>query len=366
MVKLSTSKMKQRIIGFDLARAYAIFGMYIVNYNTVFGSHTNNSLLGKFLSMFNGNSSSVFVLLAGMGIALMTNRAHFEPEEKKKLRGIISKRSLFLFVIGILFYTWWPADILHYYGGYMHIAIFLLFVNKRYYLITSVLIIIIFHSLLFAIPYQTGWNFDTLEYKDFWTVDGFLRNTFYNGWNSIFPWAAYFMVGMYLGRLQWENIRIQKNIFSIGLLMFILITLLQFYSTQIFNSKDVLFYINADYLPAFIPFMLSTIGFGLMLISFFMYVGLKVANNKFAQNLAKIGQMTLTHYISHLTIGMIIFAIITGENSVSQLGSQLPVKPFYILAFTFIYFFLSFYFSKLWLNKFKNGPIETLMRKISG
>ena len=68
--------MKQRIIGFDLARAYAIFGMYIVNYNTVFGSHNDNSLMGKFLSMFSGNSSTVFIMLAGMGIALMTNRSN--------------------------------------------------------------------------------------------------------------------------------------------------------------------------------------------------------------------------------------------------------------------------------------------------
>jgi uncharacterized protein len=30
--------MKQRILGFDLARAYAIFGMYIVNFTFCFGT----------------------------------------------------------------------------------------------------------------------------------------------------------------------------------------------------------------------------------------------------------------------------------------------------------------------------------------
>ncbi len=35
--------MKNRIIGFNLARAYAIFGMFIVNFNTVFGNHTNHN-----------------------------------------------------------------------------------------------------------------------------------------------------------------------------------------------------------------------------------------------------------------------------------------------------------------------------------
>jgi hypothetical protein len=40
---------KNRIIGFDLARAYAIFGMFIVTFNTVFGSHTNHEGLSGFL-----------------------------------------------------------------------------------------------------------------------------------------------------------------------------------------------------------------------------------------------------------------------------------------------------------------------------
>nr|EKX6474488.1 hypothetical protein [Elizabethkingia anophelis] len=56
--------MKKRIIGFDLARAYAIFGMFIVNFNIVFGKD-DNSFMGNFLKLFSGHSSTVFVMLAG-------------------------------------------------------------------------------------------------------------------------------------------------------------------------------------------------------------------------------------------------------------------------------------------------------------
>jgi hypothetical protein len=35
--------MKNRIIGFDLAMAYAIFGMFIVNFNFSFGAVMNPS-----------------------------------------------------------------------------------------------------------------------------------------------------------------------------------------------------------------------------------------------------------------------------------------------------------------------------------
>ncbi len=358
--------MKQRIIGFDLARAYAILGMFIVNFNTVFGSFTDKTYVGQFLSLFSGNSSSTFVILAGMGIALMTNRMEYSLAEKAKLKSIISRRSWFLFVIGLLLYTWWPADILHYYGGYMHLAILILFVPKKYYLWAALSAIVIFHLLFILIPYETGWDFKTLTYKDFWTVSGFLRNTLYNGWNAIFPWVAYFFAGMWLGRLDWSLFKIQRKMFLIGLVLLISVTVLQQYATHNITNQNLLQYITADYIPPFIPFMMSTFGFALMLISVFMYLGGKVENNKFAQLFASTGQMTLTHYVSHLTIGMIIFAFITGKSYTGHLSEKAATSPIFILLFAILYFVLSCLFSKLWTQKFKNGPLETLMRKISG
>ena len=139
--------MKQRIIGFDLARAYAIFGMFIVNFNMVFGSYNDQSIIGKFMSLFSGNSSTVFVILAGMGIALMTNRSQYSFTEKNKLRNTILKRAIFLFIIGLLLNIIWPADILHFYGCYMFIIAFLIFMEKRYFLWFATASILIFHIL---------------------------------------------------------------------------------------------------------------------------------------------------------------------------------------------------------------------------
>ncbi len=358
--------MKQRIIGFDLARTYAIFGMYIVNFNIVFGNHQDNSLAGKFLSLFSGNSSTIFVMLAGMGIALMTNRINeYNKEDKNRLKEVVKKRAWFLFAIGLLLYFWWPADILHFYGGYMHIAALLLFVNKKYCLYAGVASIAIFHLLLLVVPYETGWNFDTLQYTDFWTANGFLRNTLYNGWNSIFPWFAYFSVGMYLGRLEWTIPNTQRRIFFIGLSLFLTIAVLQFIVNKLPISEDIKFYINADYLPPFLPFVLSTLGFGMMLISSFMYLNKFISNSKFANDLAKTGQMTLTHYISHLTIGMLLLAFLTDREYSTKMNEQTPLHPMIIFSFALAYFIFSFYFSKLWTKKFKNGPFETIMRKIS-
>jgi uncharacterized protein len=357
--------MKTRITGFDLARAYAIFGMFIVNFNTVFGSHTDHTGLCGFLNLFNGNSSTLFVMLAGMGVSLMTSRNDYTLEEKKNIKSIITKRSWFLFVLGVVFYLWWPADILHFYGGYMHIAVLFLFFPKKYFLYAAATAIIVFHFLLILIPYGTGWNFETLMYNDFWTVQGFLRNTFYNGWNSIFPWIAYFFLGMYLGRLNWKDNKTPKKVLLTGITVYLITFLLQSFAASITQNKDAVFYLTADYLPPFVPFMLGTASFGLILISIFIYIGNKAGDTKVAEILASTGQMTLTHYVTHLIFGILILSILTGKTLSYELLKENPVNPIIILTFAITYFFLSCTFSYLWAKKYKNGPLEMLMRKIS-
>jgi uncharacterized protein len=357
---------KNRIIGFDLARAYAIFGMFIVNFNTVFGSHTNHEGLSGFLNLFNGNSSTLFVMLAGMGVALMSNRAEYTELEKKNIKSIILKRSWFLLFIGLVLCLWWPADILHFYGGYMHIAAFLLFVPKRWYLIAASGAIVIWHLLLLIIPFETGWDFSTLQYTDFWTVSGFLRSTFYNGWNPIFPWIAYFLLGMWLGRLNWSDRAVKIKVVVVAEIVFIATEALQYVASQPGFNADLAFYITADYIPPALPFMLSTASFGCAMLVVMMWVGEKWGETRAAQYLASTGQMTLTHYIVSLTVGMILLSFLTGKAYTGKMTDQEPLSSLFILLYSLAYFLGSVGFSVWWRSKFRNGPFELLMRKISG
>ena len=359
--------MKDRIIGFDIARAYAIFGMFIVNFNFSFGSVMNpTDNVGHFLNIFTGNSTAIFIICAGMGVSLMTNKTDYTTQEKTELKSKILKRSWFLFVLGLLLFNWWSGDILHFYGGYMHIAAFLLFIPKRYYLLGAIIAISIFHLLLLVIPITTSWDFTNYRYLDFWTPLGFLRNTFYNGWNSIFPWFSYFLVGMWLGKLNWQLKHTKRNIFIVGLLVFIFIQGLRYMVKRQFFSPFWNDYIIAEYFPPYLPFILVTMAFAFMAISVFMYIGEKYPTNRIVLALQKTGQMTLSHYVIHLTLGMIILATLTGKNYTGLLEDEQPTLPIYILAFSFIFYIFCILFSILWKKKFENGPFETLMRKISG
>ena len=358
--------MQQRIIGFDLARAYAIFGMFIVNFNFSFGSiMAPSDTIGHFLNIFTGNSTAIFIICAGMGVSLMTNRNDFSIEEKATLKSKILKRSWFLFVLGLILFNWWSGDILHFYGGYMHLAAFLLFVPKRYYLWGAIFAIFIFHMLLFIIPINTGWNFTTYKYNDFWTPIGFLRNTFYNGWNSMFPWLSYFFIGLWLGRLNWTDKLTKRNIFFSGFLIFITFQALRVLVKKHFFNSFWSDYIMAEYFPPYPPFIMITMGFAFMVIPVCMYIGEKYSTNHFVLALQKTGQMTLSHYVIHLTVGMIIFANITNKHYTGFLEDEKPTLPIYIFGYSIIFYTFSILFSVLWSKKFKHGPIESLMRKVS-
>ena len=359
--------MENRIIGFDLARAYAIFGMYIVNFNFCFGNtFQTEEPFGRFLNLFIGNSTSIFIILAGMGISLMTGKSEYSKVEKVKYKSIILKRSWFLFFVGLLLFNWWSGDILHFYGGYMHIASLILFIHKRYYLWIALIVIIVYHILLWFIPVETSWNFNTYKYADFWTPIGFLRNTLYNGWNSIFPWFAFFVTGMWLGKLDWNNKLTRKNIFISGLLLFCIIQFIRLWAKSPYVDNYLHQYILSEYFPPYLPFLLVTSGFALMVISVCMYLGEKFKEMKVIHYLAKTGQMTLSHYIIHITIGMLILEQLTQKTYTGFLEDEVPTQPEYILLYAISFYIASVGFSWFWSKRFKNGPLEMIMRKISG
>lgn len=337
--------------------------MFIVNFNFCFGSFQDTTATGLFLNVFTGNSTSIFIICAGMGVSLMTNYAGiYSNEERKRFKSFILKRSWFLFALGILLYSWWPGDILHFYGGYMHIAAFLLFYPKKYYLLLAIVAIVIFHLLLFIIPIGTSWDYTSFMYSDFWSIKGFLRNTFYNGWNSIFPWIAYFLLGMWLGRINWHQPRTIPKLFFTGLAFFVGAEALRQYAVHRQLRPDLMNYIMAEYFPPYLPFMIITASFALMVISICFWLGERYQNSKLVNLLSLTGQMTLTHYVMHLTLGMVVLQYLSGIKYTGLLQTATPVAPPYILAYSIAFYLFTIGFSVLWSKRFRNGPLETLMR----
>ena len=63
--------MKKQIVGYDLARALAIFGMVVVNFKIVMGAGQNGpAWLVSSVGLLNGRAADTFVVLAGVGLPL--------------------------------------------------------------------------------------------------------------------------------------------------------------------------------------------------------------------------------------------------------------------------------------------------------
>ena len=201
-------EIKDRILGFDFARGLAIIGMVFVNFMVVMTTGSD-TFLYNLVDMLSGKAAALFVVLAGVGMSLMYKSAmeSGDSEKRRKVKVRLLKRAAFLFVLGLSY-----ADILHYYGVYIVIGVALLGASKRVLLSVSSLLVVGYSFLLLFFNYETGWDFTTLEYLDFFTVQGFFRNLFLNGFHPVIPWVAFLLVGIWVGRLDFHNLHTRRCI----------------------------------------------------------------------------------------------------------------------------------------------------------
>ncbi|PFZ08167.1 hypothetical protein COL60_17305 [Bacillus pseudomycoides] len=360
-------EIKRRIIGLDFARAWAMFGMLIVNFMVITGAEGNGppSLIA-FMSLFEGRASALFVILAGIGISLLTKSSvsSSNPIKIMASRKMIWKRSLFLFVLGLLLYTIdWTGDILHYYGVYLFLAAFFITVNKKILLWLSIFILLIAQYLQLTFNAFEGWGgpIPFINYIDFWSTKGFLRNLFFNGYHPIFPWFSFFLVGMLIGRMDLHDHKIRKKllIFSLTITLtaeFLSKALTHFFIPHIGKEASTFLFNTGPILPN-ILYILSATGSSLIILILCLFITERYETNWFIGTIVKTGQLTLTHYVSHVILGIGTLILL------NRLENQ---SLSFVLIFAICFFIFSILFSVLWRNKFSRGPIEWVMRKITG
>ena len=183
-------KPSDRMVGIDLARCLAIIGMMIINFNeTIARSYEGSGLLLYFVRFIPGRAAVAFVMLAGVGMSLMSRRARLsgDPVLRRKVQANLFRRAAMLFVTGMLFIIVWEGDILHFYGVFLLAGAILLFRPSYWLWGLIVLLNIGFIAMLLTFSYSAGWDWTDLSFTDFWSLKGYVRNLIYNGWFPVFP-----------------------------------------------------------------------------------------------------------------------------------------------------------------------------------
>ncbi|MCT4663691.1 MAG: DUF418 domain-containing protein [Flavobacteriales bacterium] len=354
-----------RIIGIDIARALAIFGMIVVNFKMVLGSK-GNGWEYHFSEFLSGKAAALFVVLAGTGLALMSNNAIANNDLHKQeiIRKNIFKRALLLFLIGLSYIWIWPADILHFYGIYMLISLWFLRKKSSTIFLGIAFFTLLFPVLLVLLPYEKGWDFVTLDYQDFWSPIGFFRNLFYNGFHPVIPWVSFMLYGLWLGKKDLNNLKVIKKYFGYSLMIFLLIQLLSFLlqtfytpANRTIDWEQEIWFFTTSPMPPLPLYLINGMSFATFVLTGSIWLGKKCKDNHFIHFLANTGKLALSFYIIHVVIGMVLPEVITSK-SLGQFSIQFSVR--YALLFCI---FCSI-FANIWLKNKKYGPFEWIMNKI--
>jgi len=357
--------MKKRIIGVDVARALAIIGMIIVNFKIAIGS-VGMSSLKSIIGVLDGKAAATFVVLAGVGIAFMSNSAieNGDTLKLKKARIQLFKRAILLFVIGLLYIPIWPADILHFYGIYMLLTLAVLTSGKRTILFAALIMIFAYPFMMFVWDYNVGWNFDTLEYPSFWSVKGFFRNLFYNGFHPVIPWTAFMLIGLWFGKNDLSDAKFIKKSASISLGIFILTLLFSESLLTILSEGDVstrnelMQVLGTSPMPPLPIYMISGSSFAIFIISICIIISEKFEESKIISALKNTGQLALTFYVAHVIIGM---GIIDAIDPTKMGKYSTGFSVLYALGFSFG----CILFAVIWKKYKPIGPLEWVMRKLT-
>jgi uncharacterized membrane protein YeiB len=350
--------MQDRISGLDMSRALAVIGMIIVNFKVVIGQRGYPDLV-YWSHLVDGKAAATFVMSAGVGLALMSRKARLkkDPTDWKDVQHAILKRALFLFIIGLTYISLWPADILHYYGIYMVFTVLIMRWSLRWILFMSTLVILVYPFLLDFWDYEEGWglNIEDLEYEDFWTLDGFFRNLFYNGFHPVLPWLAFMLSGYAWGRQALHEKTFIRRTFFISTSSFLII---QWVSSIRPDSEPWDLLLGTQPMPPLPIYMLNGISFALSMISACLWLARQLPGHPVITILESTGKLALTFYVAHVVLGM-------GSIEMLYPGQLGTFTILFSLIYALIFSFICIVFAHVWLRYHSRGPLEWIMRKVT-
>jgi len=308
----------------------------------------------------------LFIILAGIGLSLMTNNARLNNDKAKlrKAKVTLLKRATFLFVLGLLYFPVWPADILHYYGFYIFFGVLMLKAKNWLLWVLSITMVVVYAGLIFVFDYEASWDWKYMEYLDFWSVSGFFRNLVFNGFHPLIPWLAFLFFGIWLGRQNLNNKQFRKKALIVSLVVFVTTVFLSEIMLTFMTDKlvgwspdDIYGIFGTSPIPPMPFYMISSSSLAVVIIIACIYLAEWFKESVLWIGLIRLGRLALTMYLAHVIIGMGVVMEFTGEQVTWNIEYSLIHAAFFsVLAIVFSYF---------WLRKRKLGPIEYVMRKLS-
>lgn len=332
-----------RLSGLDIARFLAFCGMVLVNFRIAAAVTPGADPASLLTTALEGRAAALFVILAGIGLMLARSDT-----------AIVLKRAAFLMVIGLINLSIFDADILHYYAVWFVIAIPFMAMSDRGLWIGIATILSLSVLALVTLDYEAGWDWESYTYSGFWTVPGFLRHTFFNGWHPVFPWVCFLLFGLWLGRLDLGRRATQLALIAGGALA-ALLGLIPGWTTTDPELADL---VQAQAIPPGPFYILSASGSAAAMLGLILWVEPALTRLRLTPWLAVPGRQALTLYVAHILIGMGIL------DEMGLLDGSLSPQQIFLYSLGFCAGASAY--ARLWALIASRGPLEALMRRLAG
>lgn len=357
----STSLERRHIIGLDLARALAVFGMVAVNFKTVMAiDGAGGATLSRLaIGLIEGKAAALFVTLAGIGIVLSSVSPDGAVVHGAYRRILV--RAALLGLVGVAFLPVWPADILHFYAVYLVVAMAFLRAPSGLVVAAAIGFAVLFPVLLGFFSYEAEWDFSTLTYAGLWTWQGFMKNLFFNGFHPVFPWAAFVLGGVWLGRRNLGNGASRRRLLlgaGVALTATVLVSRAGIWAMAVVapDQPDAQYLFATAPMPPFPLYIIAGFSTAVITICLCCMAGERFAGTVVVRLLSRVGQMAMTIYFAHVIVGLGVLGAL-GLLSMQSADTALIA--------TLVFFAGATLFAALWRTRFRRGPVETLIRALT-
>lgn len=342
-----------RAPGYDVARALALLGMVMVNFRGVLQAEVGAwPWLVWFADRVEGKAGALFVLLAGVGISLRTHGLGDDDDPRTHRRALL-ERATILIAAGLLLMHLWEWDILHFHGVYLLLAIPLLRVR------TPVLWVLAALSVWVAVVLycQLDWNLQ----PSLSTIHGTLRHLFFNGLYPVFPWMAFVLVGMAVGRLDLTDPRVRRRVLIGALAVVVASEVVDTVArheqaTGAFGFGELAPWLRTWPRAPRPLFVVSGCALGVVVICVCISIARVFAERRVIVALIATGQLALSLYVGH-----VIAILVPVEHGLLR-GAPLVLAYAYGLAF----YAFAIAFALWWRRRWEYGPLEGLIRQVTG
>ncbi|MFI8892373.1 DUF418 domain-containing protein [Streptomyces paradoxus] len=373
-----------RLVGVDLARALAVFGMYVVHIGPPLSA--THGVAGWIRYLADGHSSVLFATLAGFSLMLIAGRR--EPKTGlagRQAKARIAIRAVVLLALGTaLAMEYGGVIILGFYGVYFLLALPLVRLRARTLAITAAVFALVTPQLAFALNSlvtdsirQSINAYDPLHrLSDVGVLDLLL-----SGFYPALTWMSFVIAGMALGRLDLSSSTVQRRLAALGAAL----TVTAYGMSLLLAGKDALRSMAEDgsssggsgsvapgsgsvpldsgSFPDMPASSLLTAGphsgttfdiIGSVGVAILVIVGATVAMERLprlrrlAKPLIAVGTMSLTAYVGHF-LAQSALSVPAGTGTQT---SWVPLLMFVLGAIVF---------AAVWSRFFRRGPLEQLL-----